>query len=161
MPPHLIYKGNHEKRQDKRLNIQKHPPSLFLPPSLHLSFFLPPLYLPSFIFPISLLLPHSLFLFLYLSSSFSLSLFIPPLFHSLFCPPSILPLFFSPCYMHSRSLLLSMTLFIPISFPPSFFPSSLFLNPLPCPSLSIFFVYLHIITTCATVTTPICCSCNF
>src|SRR6218665_994268 len=73
MPPHLIYKGNHEKRQDKRLNIQKHPPSLFLPPSLHLSFFLPPLYLPSFFFPISLLLPHSLFLFLYLSSSFLLS----------------------------------------------------------------------------------------
>src|SRR6218665_4080079 len=120
------------------LNTHCNPPSLFLPPSLHISSSLP--YLPTSLLPyVSLLLalfllfslPPSfvLFLFFPLSLSSTPSLFLhqilfPPF---LFFSPSILPHFFSTCIL-SLNPTLHDTSYIPLSsspslfWPPTFFP---------------------------------------
>ena len=143
-------------------------PSLSLPPpSLYLSFSLPPLPPPSPSFPPffsslyhsysslsfslsffllpSFCLPSSLLIYLRLLLFSSLPLLIPS---SLFFPPSISPLVF--CYMHYLSILRSMTLLIniyislPLHFPSLFIPLPLSSStPLLFPSLSMLFCYTY------------------
>src|SRR6218665_265781 len=85
----------------------KHPPPLFLPPSLHLSSFLPPSFFSPLLLPIIYIY---IYIYIYISLTPSLplhfsltsspSIFLPPspfpLPHTFF-PPAISPLFFSPC----------------------------------------------------------------